>query len=77
MLIFTVSRTDYLGMQLAEAAALAAGLAAGHFSGARPRPVRCLGKGAGVSPLLSLEASFITETLCLASFSQILSPDSL
>lgn len=54
MLIFIVSRTDYLGMQLAEAAALAAGLAAGHFSGARPRPVRCLGKGGWGQPFALL-----------------------
>lgn len=40
------SRIDYLGVQLAEAA----GLATGHLSGAPPGPVRCLGKGAGVSP---------------------------
>lgn len=69
MLIFIVSPADYLGMQLAEAAAPAAGLAVGHFSGARPGPVRSPGKGAEVNRLLSLEAlSFVTEeTLWLPS----------
>lgn len=68
MLIFIVSPTDYLGMQLAEAVAPAAGLAVGHFSGARPGPVRSPGKGAEVNPLLSSEAlSFVTETHGLPS----------
>ena len=63
MLIFIVSPADSLGMQLAEAAAPAAGLAVGHFSGARPGPVRSPGKGAEVNRLLSLEALSWTSGL--------------
>lgn len=48
-----------------------------HFGEARPRLVKVPGEGSWSQPFLSLETSFITETLRLASFSLILSPDFL